>query len=227
MHIVIILVLIVLAIYGPQVWAQSIFKRYSKKQERIPGTGGELATHLLKRYKITNVTVEKTDKGDHYDPTDKVVRLSENNYSDNSLTAIAVAAHEVGHAVQDHRNEKKLASRTKLITLAQSAQQIGVIAMIAMPILTLISRSPAIAIITVLLGISSMLVATLVHLVTLPVEIDASFGKALPMLKEGNYISQKDEAAVKRILRAAAYTYVAASLASLLNLGRWITMLRR
>ncbi len=227
MHIIIILILIVLIIYGPQVWAQSIFKRYSKKLDRIPGTGGELAVHLLKKYNINNVVVEKTDKGDHYDPTDKAVRLSDRNYSDNSLTAIAVAAHEVGHAVQDFKNEAKLATRTKLITIAQSAQQLGVMIMIALPILTIFSRSPAIAIITLVLGIASMGVATLVHLVTLPVEIDASFGKALPMLQDGNYINKKDEAAVKRILRAAAYTYVAASLASLLNLGRWITMLRK
>jgi Zn-dependent membrane protease YugP len=227
MHIVIILVLILLVIYGPQVWAQSIFKRYSIKLDRIPGTGGELAVHLLKRYNITNVVVEKTDKGDHYDPTDKAVRLSEKNYSDNSLTAIAVAAHEVGHAVQDYKNEAKLATRTKLITIAQSAQQLGAMIMLALPLLALFSRSPAIAIITLLSALASMGVATLVHLVTLPVEIDASFGKALPMLIDGNYINKKDEAAVKRILRAAAYTYVAASLASLLNLGRWIAMLRR
>lgn len=227
MHIVILLILILLVIYGPQAWAKAIFKRYSKKQEHIPGTGGELAMHLLERYKITNVKVEKTDKGDHYDPADKVVRLSENNYSDNSLTAIAVAAHEVGHAVQDFRHEAKLATRTKLITIAQNAQQLGAMIMVALPILAIFSRSPAIAIITLLSGLASMGVATLVHLVTLPVEIDASFGKALPMLKDGNYISPKDEAAVKRILRAAAYTYVAASLASLLNFGRWIAMLRR
>ncbi len=227
MHIVVILILILLIIYAPQVWAQSTFKRYSKKQKHIPGTGGELATHLLQRYQITNVTVEVTDKGDHYDPTDKAVRLSQSNFSDNSLTAIAVAAHEVGHAVQDFRNEAKLATRTKLIRIAQSSQQLGVMIMIALPLLAIFSRSPAIALITLVLGIASMTIATLVHLVTLPVEIDASFGKALPMLKDGNYISEKDELAVKRILRAAAYTYVAASLASLLNLSRWIAMLRR
>ncbi len=227
MHIVVILILILLIIYGPQVWAQSTFKRYAKNQKHIPGTGGELATHLLQRYQITNVTVEVTDKGDHYDPTDKVVRLSQSNFSDNSLTAIAVAAHEVGHAVQDFRNEAKLATRTKLIRIAQNSQQLGVMIMIALPLLAIFSRSPAIALITLVLGIASMTIATLVHLVTLPVEIDASFGKALPMLKDGNYISEKDEAAVKRILRAAAYTYVAASLASLLNLSRWIAMLRR
>jgi len=227
MHIVLILIVIIVVIYGPQFWAQTIFKRYSKCQAHIPGTGGELATHLLKHYKITNVTVEQTEKGDHYDPTDKAVRLSNKNYSDNSLTAIAVAAHEVGHAIQDFRNEAKLATRTKLITIAQSAQQMGVIIMMALPILTIFSRSPAIAMLTLIAGFASMGVATLVHLVTLPVEIDASFGKALPMLIDGKYINEKDTAAVKRILRAAAYTYVAASLASLLNLGRWFAMLRR
>jgi Zn-dependent membrane protease YugP len=76
-------------------------------------------------------------------------------------------------------------------------------------------------------GIASMGAAAIVHLVTLPVELDASFGKALPILSRGNYISAKDEAAVRRILRAAALTYVAASLASLLNVWRWIALLRR
>jgi len=70
------------------------------------------------------------------------------------------------------------------------------------------------------------LLATIVHLVTLPVEIDASFGKALPVLIEGEYIQPEDEVAVRRILRAAALTYVAASLASLLNLWRWFRILR-
>ena len=69
--------------------------------------------------------------------------------------------------------------------------------------------------------------ATLVHLVTLPVEIDASFGKALPILRSGQYILPEDEVAVRRVLRAAAFTYVAGSLASLLNLARWLAFLRR
>ena len=77
------------------------------------------------------------------------------------------------------------------------------------------------------IGIGSMASATLVHLVTLPVELDASFGKALPILKSGNYIEPKDEIAVSRVLRAAALTYVASSLASLLNLARWLSFLRR
>jgi Zn-dependent membrane protease YugP len=78
-----------------------------------------------------------------------------------------------------------------------------------------------------LAGIASMGVATIVHFVTLPVEYDASFNKALPILIKGNYIDEKDRPAARRILKAAALTYVAASLASLLNLWRWIAILRR
>jgi len=77
------------------------------------------------------------------------------------------------------------------------------------------------------IGLGSMATATLVHLVTLPVELDASFGKALPILKSGHYIEPEDEVAVTRVLRAAALTYVASSLASLLNLARWLALLRR
>jgi hypothetical protein len=78
-----------------------------------------------------------------------------------------------------------------------------------------------------IIGLASMGIATLVHLVTLPVEFDASFGKALPILKQGQYVEPGDEAAVRRVLRAAAFTYVAGSLASLLNLARWLAFLRR
>jgi Zn-dependent membrane protease YugP len=79
----------------------------------------------------------------------------------------------------------------------------------------------------VAIGLGSMASATLVHLVTLPVELDASFGKALPILKSGHYIQSEDEHAVHRVLQAAALTYVAGSLASLLNLARWFAFLRR
>jgi Zn-dependent membrane protease YugP len=78
-----------------------------------------------------------------------------------------------------------------------------------------------------LIGVLSMALGTIVHLVTLPVELDASYGKALPLLKEGNYLHEGDLRHAQRILKAAALTYVAGSLASLLNLGRWLAVLRR
>jgi len=223
----ILLILIIAAIFGPQWWAHHTFRRYSKSRDDIPGTGGELAQHLLMRMHVDTVGVEQTDKGDHYDPTARMVRLSPENFAGRSLTAVAVAAHEVGHAIQHHHKEPLLATRTRLVTLAHWGEKVGAALMFAIPLVTLITRIPQSGLLFFVLGFISMGLATLVHLVTLPVEWDASFNKALPLLKGGNYIVERDERAVRQILRAAALTYVAASLASLLNLARWMAFLRR
>ena len=225
---VIIVILFVLAlIFGPQIWAKRVFERYANNQEHISGTGGELARHLLDRFDMQHVGVEETEKnGDHYDPESKMVRLSPNNFNDNSLTAVAVAAHEVGHAIQDHNNESKLALRTTLVNQAQKLSRIGSIIMMIMPIVMVVTRNPSAGLFFMLAGLSSIAGAAVVHLVTLPVEWDASFGKALPILKEG-YIQDEEIHAVEKILKAAALTYVAASLMSILNVWRWVALLRR
>ena len=227
MHFIIILLLIIALLFGPQWWAQYTFRRYAKSLDRLQGTGGELARHLLDRFEMSHVKVEKTEPGsDHYDPTDLVVRLSPNNFDDKSLTAIAVAAHEVGHAIQHHRKEPLLAWRGRLAIFANAVQKFGVTAMMIMPIVTVLTRAPALGGFLFIVGIGSMFMATLVHLITLPVETDASFNKALPILESG-YIEAEDIPKVRRILRAAALTYLAGSLSSLLNLWRWIAILRR
>ena len=228
MHVLLIILLLLVLILGPQWWARYTFRRYAGVLERIPGTGGELARHLLDRFELPDVGVERTEQGgDHYDPEHRVVRLGPDNYDNNSLTAVAVAAHEVGHAIQHQRNEPKLALRTRLVRLAQTTQQIGAGAMFLLPVVMAITRAPSAGLLMGAIGLGSMASATLVHLVTLPVEIDARFGTALPLLRSGRYIRPEDEVAVRRVLRAAASTYVAGSLASLLNLARWLAFLRR
>lgn len=227
MHFIIILLFIIVLLFGPQWWAQYTFRRYAKTLDRLQGTGGELARHLLDRFEMPHVKVEKTEpNSDHYDPTDLTVRLSPNNFDDKSLTAIAVAAHEVGHAIQHHRKEPLLAWRGRLAIFADAVQKFGVSAMMIMPIVTMLTRAPALGGFLFIVGIGSMFMATLVHLITLPVETDASFNKALPILESG-YIDAEDIPKVRRILRAAALTYLAGSLSSLLNLWRWIAILRR
>lgn len=217
----ILIILLLAALYAPQFWARYTFKRYAKERDDIPGRGGELARHLLDRFEMKHVKVERGNAGeDHYDPANKAVRLSPTNFDQRSLTAIAVAAHEVGHAIQDQKNESLLAMRGRLIETASRFQKLGSAAILLIPVVALLSRSPVIGGIFLLLALASMLVTTLVHLITLPVELDASFGKALPILKQGNYVQEKDEAAVRRVLKAAAWTYIAASLASLLNIWR-------
>ena len=227
MHILILIIFIVLVIFLPQWWAKYVFKRYSTPLDRIQGTGGELATHLLDRFEMHEVKVEVTEEGhDHYDPESKTVRLSPNNYNDKSLTAVAVATHEVGHAIQHHRNESKLALRTRLVKTSLKLEKAGSVIMMIMPIVLIITRSPIAGIIFFATGLLSIAGSSLIHLVTLPVEWDASFGKALPILKEG-YVKEQDYAAVNTILKAAAFTYVAASLTSILSVWRWVALLRR
>jgi len=228
MTIAIVLVILLLLVLGPQWWATYTFRRYAAVLPRIPGTGGELARHLLDEFGMPDVPVEPGKAGgDHYDPERRVVSLGPDNYNNNSLTAIAVAAHEVGHAIQHQRNEKKLALRTRLVKLAKTTQQLGAAAMFLLPVVVAVTRVPAAGLVMAIIGLGSMGMATLVHLVTLPVEIDASFGKALPILEQGHYVAAGDAVAVRRVLRAAALTYVAGSLASLLNLARWFAFLRR
>ncbi len=227
MLVIVIILLVAVIIFAPSWWAKRTFKRYSNKQDHIPGTGGELARHLLDRFDMPDVEVETTEEGgDHYDPETKTVRLSERNFNDNSLTAVAVAAHEVGHAIQDNENEAKLALRTTLVKLAQTSSRIGSAIMIVTPIILIITRSPGAGLFFIVAGLMSIAGASIVHLVTLPVELDASFGKALPILK-ADYIRKEDIPAVEKVLKAAALTYVAASLMSILNVWRWIALLRR
>lgn len=223
----ILIALVVMIVFLPQWWAKNVFAKHSKPQEHIQGTGGELAEHLIKRFEMDGVTVEETKEGnDHYDPESRSVRLSPKNYHDKSLTAVAVATHEIGHAIQHHNSEAKLALRTRLIKISMKLEKYGSIIMMVMPIVLVLTRSPAAGLVFFAIGFLTVAGSSLIHLVTLPVEWDASFSKALPILKEG-YIREDEFQAVDQVLKAAAFTYVAASLMGLLNVWRWIALVRR
>jgi len=227
MLVALLVVIVGIIIFAPQLWTRRVFAQYSGARPDYPGTGGELARHLLNRLDMPHITVDTTEKGDHYDPETKTVRLTPDHFSGKSLTAVTIAAHEVGHAIQDHMGYQPLASRTRLVRLAQGAEKLGAVMMMGIPIATALARTPTAGVFVLLAGMATMGIATLVHLITLPVEWDASFRRALPVLQQGNYLSSDDMQGARRILIAAALTYVAASLASLLNLWRWIAFLRR
>ena len=221
-------VLIVIAlIFGPHLWVKFVMNRYSSEKPEISGTGGELAKHLIDRFSLKDVKVEITELGDHYDPIEKKVRLVREHYESKSLTAIAIAAHEVGHAIQDQQNDKRLATRTKMIPIVNKVARWSVAIISLSPVIAIIMRHPMPFSVLLLLGLSGFIARMMIHAVTLPIEYDASFSKALPILREGNYISQDNEKAVNRILNAAALTYVSAALADILNLGRWLIILSR
>lgn len=222
----IVVFVVLLALFTlPQWWVGRVLKRHSEEREDFPGSGGELAQHLIKKEGLEGVLVESTEAGDHYDPMDKMVRLTPDKLEGRSLTAIVVAAHEVGHAIQDHNNEATFNARIQAARFANVAQKITPIAFWLSPLLAAIN--PAASRVTLIVAVLSILTSTLVHLITLPVEWDASFGKALPILEKGEYLNEEDMKSARQILLAAALTYVAGSLASLLNVWRWLRYLRR
>jgi Zn-dependent membrane protease YugP len=203
-----------------------VLRRHGGERADLGHSGAQLARRLLGEQGLGEVKVEVTDRGDHYDPAAKAVRLSAGNYHGLSLTALTVAAHEVGHAIQDHAGYAPLAWRTRLVVLAQAAEKAGGLLMLATPLLMLVTRRPASGLVTALIGAAGFLAAALVHLVTLPVELDASFRRALPLLA-GIGLAERDLKPARRILTACALTYVAASLSGMLNLWRWLAVLRR
>ena len=220
-------VIVLAVIFGPSLWVKLVMKRHSSVKPEMPGTGGELAKHLIQRFSLKDVEVEVTELGDHYDPIEKKVRLLREHYESKSLTAIAIAAHEVGHAIQDQQGDKRLTTRTKMVPVVDKVARWSVVIISLSPIIGIITRHPMPFSLLLLIGLSGFIARMMIHAVTLPIEFDASFSKALPLLREGDYISQSDEKAVSSILRAAALTYVSAALADILNLGRWIVILSR
>lgn len=227
MHLLLPVILIFALVFGPGWWVRRVMSRYSSPADRYEGTGGDLARHLLDSNDLQNVKIEETPEGDHYDPVEKTIRLTPEKLTGRSLTAVTVAAHEVGHAIQDARGYAPLKLRTQLVTLTQPVQRLGAGILMAAPLIGILTRAPMVSLLMLLGGFLSLGATTVVHLVTLPTELDASFRRALPLLERGGFLKPTDLPHARRLLKAAALTYLSASLASLLNIARWWALLRR
>jgi len=225
MAIVFVVVLLAIVVM-PQFWVRHTIQRHDVERPDLDGTGGELARHLLNRFDLNGVKVEIADKGNHYDSEAKTVRLTAKHHDGRSLSAVAIAAHEVSHALQDARGERMLALRQRLVKFASVTDRFAGVFFIASPILGGLARTPVAFFGLVGLGVALLAVRVIVDLVTLPVETDASFKKALPILESGGYVDPADMPAVRSVLRVAAFTYLAGALISLVNLARWIRLLR-
>lgn len=227
MHLLVLIVLGLLLILGPSMWVKSVMSRYSTPADRYPRTGGDVARELLDAAALRHVRTEITDSGDHYDPIEKVVRLSRANYEGRSLTAVTVAAHEVGHALQDADGFGPLAWRTRLVRWVQPIERIGAGMMMFAPFSVAFVRMPMIGILTFLGGFLTLASGVAVHALTLPTELDASFGRALPLMRRRDLLRDDDWPRARKLLTAAALTYVSSALQSLLNIARWWAILRR
>ncbi len=220
------LLLVLAIVLGPSLWVRATLALYAAHRSDIPGTGAELARHLLDRFGLETVAVEVVPEGDHYDPGARAVRLSPIAYEGCSVVAVAVAAHEVGHAIQHRDGYGPLRTRTRLIKTTVWVQRLGAGFAFASPLIGVLAQSPGVMLAFIAVGVISMGVTVLVNLVTLPVEFDASFRRALPILAQGGYLPAADITAARRILTACTLTYLSASLMSLLQFWRWVRFFR-
>ncbi len=227
MTLVIFILVILALVFGPGIWVTRVLDRYSVPANRYSGSGADLARYLLDQHGLQTVAVEVTDQGDHYDPEAKAVRLTEDKFNGKSLTAITVAAHEVGHALQDHEAYAPLRLRTRMVKATRGVEKIGAGVLMVSPFLGIVTRAPAIGLLTFAAGMLTLGTAALVHFVTLPTEFNASFARALPLLDEHRILRKADRPHARKLLTAAALTYVSASLMALLNIARWLAILRR
>jgi len=219
------LILVLVLVFGPSWWVKHVLKKHGVDRPDLPGTGGEFARHLLDEAKLSDVKVEVTDQGDHYDPGTRAVRLLRQHHDGRSIAAVAIAAHEVSHAIQHAWGEPAFKRRVELVGNLVWVKWLATVVLVLTPVVFAVLRAPTLAALEVVAAIALMAAGVVVHVVTLPVEFDASFGKALPVLEGRRYLSENDMPAARSVLKAAAYTYVAAALATLLNIARWFRFL--
>ena len=183
----------------------------------MPFTGNQLGQKILKENNLENVLIEPIKQVDHYNPLKKKVHISEDKLHKKSITSIAVVAHEIGHAIQDKENYKPLLLRQKLIEKTIIFQRIGsFLLIIGLPSIFAITKSPFITFIAAIIIMGCLSTNVLIHLITLPVEFDASFKRALPILQK--YVPKENMRQCRSVLRAAAFTYLAQSIVSIFRL---------
>lgn len=194
----------------------STMRKYHKKRIVTGISGVDCARRILDEEGLYHVQVECVDKGDHYDPSAQVVRLSRENYVGSSITAVSVAAHECGHAIQHAKGYAPLNIRTALVPVVNIGSNLS------WPIIlvgVLFSYNQTL----IEIGIWAFSLAVLFQVVTLPVEFNAS-RRAVAKLEQSGIIITEESTGSKKVLRAAAFTYVAAAAASLLQLLRLILL---
>lgn len=197
----------------------STFQRYAKVRSMSGMTGAQVARRILDRNGLSGIPVEHVsgNLSDHYDPTRKVLRLSDSTYNSPSVAAIGVAAHECGHAIQHKESYGPLKLRTAIVPAANIGSRLG------MPIILLGLVFGGGGSTLVNIGIWVFSLAVLFQIITLPVEFNAS-SRALVMLEDYGILGQEEKRKAKSVLSAAAMTYVAAAAASILQLLRLIIL---
>lgn len=194
------------------------YHKYKNIANKNKMTGREVARLILDNNQLNNVDVLSVEGEltDHYDPTTKVVRLSNDIYHGNTIAALSVAAHECGHAIQDKENYRYMIIRSKLVPVVNFISYAGYFTIL----ISLIAGATG----YFMLGVITLLATLLFQIVTLPVEFDAS-NRALNQLEKLKIITEEEKESSKKMLASAAFTYVASVISNILDLIRIIIML--
>jgi Zn-dependent membrane protease YugP len=207
-------------------WAQhrvkATYEKYAEIQSSLGMTGAQVAKKILQRMGIHDVTVEQVEGqlNDHYDPSAKAVRLSESVYASSSLAAAAIAAHECGHVLQDVRGYQFMNIRASLVPVANIGANFGPLMVMAGLFLTSLG---SLSTVFINIGIILFAGAILFHIVTLPVEFDAS-SRALRLIDELGILQGDENRGARSVLNAAAWTYVATAIYAALQLVQLLLM---
>lgn len=209
----------ILITLAAQMFVNVSYSKYKKVQNSKGLTGAEVAREILDKHGLSNVYVTETQGmlSDHYDPRRKVIRLSHDIYEGTTIASLSVAAHEVGHAIQDKEGYSFMRFRSNLVPLVNMSSKAGYFSIL----IGILFNYPNL----IWLGVSLEIIILLFQLVTLPVEFNAS-KRALQELEENRYLSSGELKGSKRMLTAAAFTYVASVLTALIQIFRLILMAR-
>lgn len=218
LDVILMIIIIVLPLYA-NMRINSTYSKYSKKQNSGKLTGKEVAEKILEMNGLSNVKVGRINGSltDHYDPRNKTISLSDGIYNSNSISACAVAAHEVGHAIQDKERYSMLVFRSKLVPVVNFTSRLSSILVFSGFIFDLFNF--------ITIGAILLTVGLFFQLITLPVEFDAS-KRAKEELQKCGLIEKQDTNGATKVLKAAAFTYVAGFLASALQIARLLLISR-
>ena len=202
-----------------QIYVSLSFGKYKKVANSKGLTGSEVAREILSKHGLDNVYVTETrgTLSDHYDPTRKVVRLSSDVYHGTTIASVSVAAHEVGHAIQDKEGYSFMKFRRMMFPLVNLSSKAGYFAILIGIIFGYLEL--------IWIGIGLEMIILLFQLVTLPVEFNAS-RRAAEEIKKNNFLVSGERKGSKKMLKAAAFTYVASVLTTLIQIFRLLLMVR-
>ncbi len=211
-------------VFLPQQWVKKTVATYSEVRNHRGLRGRDVATQILREHGLSNVSVESVDGflSDHYDPSALAVRLSPDIYNGDSIASVAIAAHECGHAIQHAKGYTPVVLRSSLAPVVGLGSQLGpMLLMVSVGLGATNHLMPAWAWMLAWVGVAVYGIAVAFQVVTLPVELDAS-GRALKVLETQQYLNQDEMKGAKKVLTAAAFTYVAAALYALMELLYWV-----